>query len=110
MTDLTKEQIDKIISMNQRLLYVMGVATSVLMDIEKYFPVEKKEGICWVLEAMNNLVYLNKSPPNLPHNVSKAKDAFDCSKGLHKWDPGKRIFSNIKLCNKCGFEGGSFSE
>ena len=110
MTDLTKEQIDKIISMNQSLLYIMGVTTSVLMDIEKYFPEEKKESICWVLEAINNIVYLNKRLPTFPNNVCKVKDSFDCNNGRHDWDRGKIIFSNVKECSNCGFEGGVFRE
>jgi hypothetical protein len=66
MNDFTKEEIKRINHLNERLLLVMGVATSVIMELGKYVPVEKKDGIYWVIEAIENLVYLDKPLPPFP--------------------------------------------
>jgi hypothetical protein len=63
---MTDEEIKRIINMNQRILLVMGVITSVILEVGKYVPEEKKEGIYWIIDAVENLVYLDKPLPPLP--------------------------------------------
>ncbi len=63
---MTEANIDKIMLMNQRLLLVMGYATSVILDLHHHIPIEKKEGCYWVVDAMENIVYLDKPLPPMP--------------------------------------------
>ncbi len=63
---MNEYNIDKLIQMNQRLLLVMGYATSVILELGKHMPEEKKQGIYWVIEAIENIVYLDKPLPPMP--------------------------------------------
>jgi len=63
---MTDEEIKRITHMNERLLLVMGFATSIIMELGKYVPEERKEGVYWVIEAVENLVYLDKPLPPFP--------------------------------------------
>jgi len=63
---MTDEEIKRITHLNERLLLVMGFATSVIMELGRYVPEEKKEGVYWVIEAIENLVYLDKPLPPMP--------------------------------------------
>lgn len=60
------EQIKRITHLNERLLLVMGFATSVILELGSYVPEQRKQGIYWVIEAVENLVYLDKPLPPLP--------------------------------------------
>jgi hypothetical protein len=64
--NMTNDNIDKLIQMNQRLLLVMGYATSVILELGKFVPEEKKQGVYWVIEAIENIVYLDKPLPPMP--------------------------------------------
>lgn len=63
---MTDEEIKRITHLNERLLLVMGFATSVIMELGRYVPEEKKEGVYWVIESIENLVYLDKPLPPFP--------------------------------------------
>ena len=63
---MNEDNVDKIIQMNQRLLLVMGYATSVILELGKYVSDEKKQGLYWVIEAVENIVYLDKPLPPMP--------------------------------------------
>lgn len=63
---MTDDNIERLIQMNQRLLLVMGYATSVILELGKYVPEEKKHGVYWVVEAIENIVYLDKPLPPMP--------------------------------------------
>ncbi len=61
---MIEDNIDKLIQINYRLLLVMGYAASVILELGKHVPEQNKEGINWVIEAIENIVYLDK--PLLP--------------------------------------------
>lgn len=63
---MSDEDIKRITHLNERLLLVMGFATSVIMELGRYVPEDKKEGVYWVIEAIENLVYLDKPLPPMP--------------------------------------------
>lgn len=63
---MTEDNIASLIQMNQRLLLVMGYATSVILELGKFVPEEKKQGVYWVIEAIENIVYLEKPLPPMP--------------------------------------------
>jgi len=63
---MTEDNVDKLIQMNQRLLLVMGYATSAILELGHLVPEEKKQGIYWVIEAIENIVYLDKPLPPMP--------------------------------------------
>jgi hypothetical protein len=58
--------INKLIDMNSRLLLVLGYGTAVMLELGKFLPEEKKEGLYWFVQAMENLVYLDKPLPPMP--------------------------------------------
>jgi hypothetical protein len=63
---MTEDNIDKLIQMNQRLSLVIGYATSVIIELGKHMPEEKKQGMYWVIEAVENIIYLDKPLPPMP--------------------------------------------
>jgi hypothetical protein len=63
---MTNDEIERINTMNNRLLLLMGCATSIIMELGKYVPEEKKDNIYWIIEAIENTVYLGKSLPPFP--------------------------------------------
>lgn len=63
---MNEENVDKLIQMNQRLLLVMGYTTSVLIELGKLLPEEKKQEIYWIIESIENIVYLDKPLPPMP--------------------------------------------
>lgn len=63
---MNDENLEKLIQMNQRLLLVMGYATSVLLELIKDAPESEKLGAYWVIESIENIVYLDKPLPPMP--------------------------------------------
>ena len=63
---MTDEEIKRITQLNERLLLVMGFATSVIMELGSRVPEERKSGLYWVIEAIENIVYLDKPLPPFP--------------------------------------------
>jgi len=60
---MTEEEINKIIGKNQELLLLLGYAMSQIFKFEKLIEKEKYD---WLLEAVNNVVYLDKPLPPKP--------------------------------------------
>ena len=63
---MTDEDIDKLVKINQRLLLVMGYGTSVMMELGKHLPHDKKDGVNWYFKAVQNIVYLDQPLPPMP--------------------------------------------
>lgn len=70
---MTDEEIQKLIHMNQRLLLVLGYGSAIMCELMKEIgmrldPIEeyKNEGYDWFIQAIDNLVYLNKPLPKMP--------------------------------------------
>lgn len=63
---MTDDSIEKLIHMNQRLLLVMGYASSIILELGKDMPECNKQGIYWVIDAIENIVYLDKPLPPMP--------------------------------------------
>ncbi len=61
MTDAKEPNIENIINMNYRALTLLGMVTSIVMDIKhdgRY-----KEKLEWIIQAINDVVYLGKPLP-----------------------------------------------
>lgn len=65
--------IEKLVHMNQRLLFILGYGTSVMSELMKEVgmrlnPTEeyKNDGYGWFLQAIENIVYLDKPLPPMP--------------------------------------------
>jgi len=65
---MDSEEIKRLVHMNERLLLVMGFVTSVIFNTKHLVPEEKRHGMNWFLEAMENIVYLDKPLPPMPDN------------------------------------------
>lgn len=68
---MNEDKIDTIhdmIHMNRRLLFVMGYTTSAILAVQKYIPLDKQPSINWIIQAMENIVYLDKPLPPMPDN------------------------------------------
>lgn len=64
---MTKEiNIENIINMNYRVLMLLGIATSIIMDYEDYKTVEGNKKIDWLMKAIQDVVYENKPIPEMP--------------------------------------------
>ncbi len=64
---MTEENINKLIHMNERLLLIIGYATSLLIvELGKEIPEERKQRINWIISAVENIVYLDKPLPPMP--------------------------------------------
>ena len=58
--------LNKMYEMNSRLLLVLGYGAAIMSELGDVLPENKKEGIYWYLQAMENLVYLDKPLPPMP--------------------------------------------
>lgn len=65
---MKEQDVKHLIDMNSRLLLVLGYGTAVMLELGKYLPEENKSGLYWFIQAMENLVYLDKP---LPHRMRK---------------------------------------
>ena len=64
---MTKElDIDNLINMNYRVLTLLGIATSIIMDYEKLAYHDNSAKCKWFMEAISDVVYRNKPIPPLP--------------------------------------------
>lgn len=63
---MTETEIERLIQMNQRANLVLGYAMSLLLDWSESFPEYKKAQYYWLIEAVGNLIYLDKPLPRMP--------------------------------------------
>ncbi len=63
---MNDEQIEKIMQMNLRLLYVMGYGTSIMLQLAQLLPNSERESVDWFIKAVENIVYFDGPPPPLP--------------------------------------------
>jgi len=66
---MKEKEIQEIIDMNYRALTLLGYATSLIMDYRETCVLrhtDEKKKCDWFLEALNNVVYLNKPLPEMP--------------------------------------------
>lgn len=59
-------EIQDVINMNYRVLTLLGIATSLIADCRNDSPNNKKYKFDWFMDAINDVVYLNKPLPPLP--------------------------------------------
>lgn len=64
---MKKEKIQEIIDMKNRLLLVLGYGAAIMFELRHYLPQDKKDGLNWYLEAINNIVYMDKPLPPMPN-------------------------------------------
>lgn len=62
---MTDEEIHKLVQMNQTLLFILGYATSFASEL-KLKTVEDKKKYRWLMDAIDNVVYLDKPLPPRP--------------------------------------------
>ena len=62
------DQTEKLIHMNQRLLLLLGYATSFVMSYKDspYTDTKQDEKIDWFLKSVENVVYLDKPLEKMP--------------------------------------------
>jgi hypothetical protein len=58
--------INKLIDMNCRVLILLGYGTACMLELEKFLPEDKKYGVRWFVQAMENVVYLDEPLPPMP--------------------------------------------
>lgn len=65
---MTKElDIQALIDTNYRVLTLLGIATSFIMDLKKLEAYHDQSEKCdWFIQAIENVVYLNKPLPKMP--------------------------------------------
>ncbi len=64
---MTDEQIQKLVDTNYRVLTLLGYATALIVDFKSLHEYHDQSNMCdWFLNAVNNVVYLNKPLPEFP--------------------------------------------
>lgn len=63
---MTNEEIEKIIKINQQLLLVLGFGTSIILDKRNSSYRESDDKVSWFIQAVENIVYLDKPLPPIP--------------------------------------------
>jgi hypothetical protein len=64
--------IEQLINMNYRVLTLLGMATSIIMDYKNLSAYHDNSAKCnWFMDAITNVVYLNKPIPPMPEDVMK---------------------------------------
>lgn len=63
---MSDEEIQKMVQMNQRLLLVLGFGTSLILQLRKLLPHDDCPFVLWFIQAMENIVYLDKPLPPMP--------------------------------------------
>jgi len=58
--ETSEEFIDVLLERNQRLLLILGVCSSVIMNCEAYIDKEKYD---WILKSIDDVVYKDKPLP-----------------------------------------------
>lgn len=52
--------------MNEKLLVILGFATSLILELRKYAPIDKEQDIIWFIQALENTIYKDKPLPPFP--------------------------------------------
>lgn len=63
---MTNEQIEKLLNKNAELLFILGYASSAILALSSNLPEEKRNGVLWIIQAIENVVYQDKPMPPLP--------------------------------------------
>lgn len=63
---MTDKDAKELIHLNQRLSYVLGVATGLLLEYENVMVSNDKRQFDWINKAIENLLYLDKPLPKIP--------------------------------------------
>ena len=63
---MKKENIEKLIHMNQRLNLVLGYTLGFIIPYEEHFKDRDREKYEWLMKAIENIVYLDKPLPLIP--------------------------------------------
>lgn len=66
MTDEEKSDIENMVHMNQRLLLILGFGTSIVLELRKLMDNPDDPRVLWFIQAMENVVYLDKPLPPMP--------------------------------------------
>lgn len=64
---MTDEQIKDLVDTNFRILFLLGYATSLVMEYKSLNTYHDDEKKCdWFIQSINNVIYLKKPLPELP--------------------------------------------
>lgn len=63
---MTEESIEKLIHTNQKLLLMMGFATSLILELQIHSTGKNRDNIRWLMEAIENVVYKDEPLPPMP--------------------------------------------
>lgn len=66
MTNLTQEQIDYVLDKQQKLLTILGVVSTIFIEMGGRVPQEQRPGVRWIMESLENVIYQNKPLPPFP--------------------------------------------
>lgn len=57
---MKSKSVDEVINANYRAFTLLGIATSIMFDVKKKLPASEHDQLDWFLNAINDVVYLNK--------------------------------------------------
>ena len=66
MNNLTQEQIDYVMDKQKKLLTILGVVSTVFLEMGGQVPNQQRPAVTWIMNALNNVIYEDKELPPLP--------------------------------------------
>lgn len=67
--DTSISTIQELVNFNARVLTLMGIMTSIMIDVSDKLPRSEKFKFDWIMDAINAVVYENKPIPPIPERV-----------------------------------------
>jgi len=66
MNNLTQEQIDYVVDKQRKLLTILGVVSTVFLEMGGQVPNQQRQAVTWIMHALNNVIYEDKDLPPFP--------------------------------------------
>jgi len=63
---MTKEEIEKLVQMNQVMAYVLGVAAVIISGCQKFLSEDQKKHYDWLMTSLDCIFYADKPIPPMP--------------------------------------------
>jgi len=62
----SKKTIDNLFKINSDICFILGCSQSLLDEFSKTFTEDQKKSYEWIIQAIENVIYLDKSLPKMP--------------------------------------------
>lgn len=63
MNSELSKKVEMVMDINQKLLFILGVATPLIINVTPYAKPSERQGIAWILQALDNVIYHDRPLP-----------------------------------------------